>query len=122
MKSTTRGEGQIKLIITLILIGITVFVAWKFIPVKLAHSSLYDKVIEQMKFAGTPGTTAKTITDNIYDSVKELNLEDYIEKRDIKVSLESSKVVVKLNYHREVKLPGWTYDWQFEINESRQIF
>lgn len=123
MRRTTRGEGQVKLIITLALVGATFFVGYKFIPVKMQHSALQDRIIEECKMAGAdPRRTAEVIRDNVWETAVEQGLEAYFEKRDIKVTRTSNQVTVKLYYERDVVLPGYTYTWKFDLQEKRSIY
>ena len=122
-RSRTRGEGQLKLIVSLAGVFAAFFVGYKFIPVKIAHSKLVDCVREEMKFAGTGRRTADTIRNNCYDcAVHQAGLEDFIEKRDFEVQKRSSSVRVIFEYEREVELPGYVYNWHFEFDEKRQLF
>ena len=119
MEKSTR----IKLVFTIVTLAIVFYVGAKFVPVKLQNSQLRDAIVEAMKFAGTPELrTKEAIRERIWGAVYDLNLTDYIDKRDIKVDKSSSRVAVKLYYEREIVLPGYTYTFKFDFDQRREIY
>ena len=122
--SGVRGEGKVKFIITICGIAACIYLGWKLVPVKLAHSSFYDCLDEQAKLAGVnPRTTAEEIRDNCWKCVKQGNLQEYVpDKSHIKVIKDSAWVSIDVAYQREVDLPVRPYMWNFEVHIKRQLF
>ena len=117
-------NAKIKLVITLAVVGVIFFLAFKFIPVKVQHSSLVDHMREEMKFAGSnPRLKGPDIRDIIWGHIIDLQMEEFILKQDNEVNKRSSRVKVKLEYSRDIEIPGYgTYTWNFVFDETREIF
>ena len=122
MAHSERGEGKLKLVVTLAAIAAVFFVAFKFIPVKVQNSTLEDCIVEEEKFAGELRRTQDVIRDNIWQCAVDNGLEDYFDRAEIKVDKSSNSVRVRLNYERPVELPGYTYIWRFDIDMKRALY
>ncbi|MFN7972668.1 MAG: hypothetical protein U0166_10025 [Acidobacteriota bacterium] len=122
MDPAKSGRGYLALTATLFVISFAASAAWKFVPVKIAHGALRDCIGEELKFAGRPGNSEKKIQESVYDCARSLGLSDVIEKGQIRVTLESSRVRIVVDYERKLVMPGWTYVWPFHVDETRPLF
>lgn len=116
--TTQRGSGNLGCILWGLLLVIAIMIAWKMLPVKLASAELYDFMVEQAKFA--QNSSAERIRDLILKKARELDLP--VDKKDIEVSKETSRVRMRCRYTVTVEFPFYTYNWEFDHQVDRDIF
>lgn len=123
MKRTHRGEGEMKLVTSLAIVAATFYLGYKFIPVKVEDSKITDCIAESAKLAGAGGRqTADQLRDQMWECFDQIDAMDHFDKKDIKINKTSNRIRVDLEYEREVKIPGYTYNWKFVHHEDRAIF
>jgi len=112
------GNGKLGCILWLLLLAIGLLIAWKAIPVKIASSELYDFMVEQAKWAGQ--TSAETIEKRIYAKATELNLP--VDRRKVSAVKVGGKLRMRATYTVPLEFPGYTYNWEFDLQVERPIF
>jgi hypothetical protein len=112
------GDGKIGCIIWLMLLGVGALVAWKAIPVKIQTSELYDYMVEQAKWAG--GAPSDALQRRIFNKAIELGLP--VETKQVTVEKPGDKVRMRAAFTVPLEFPGYTYDWEFDLQVERSIY
>ncbi len=117
-RSTQRGDSKLGCVLWLLLLGVAVMVGWKMIPLKISAAELEDFMSEQAKFAA--GASEETLKRRILDKAGELNLP--VRPQDVTVSKANERIRMRVVFTIPVEFPGYTYEWNFDLNIDRQIF
>jgi hypothetical protein len=112
------GDGKLGCILWVLLLLVGLLIAWKAIPVKIASSELYDFMVEQAKWAGQ--TDAETIEKRIFAKATELNIP--VDRRRVEAVKAGGKLRMRATYTVPLEFPGYTYNWEFDLQVERPIF
>ncbi len=112
------GEGKGGCIFGLICFVVSVFIAWKMIPVKVKAAELRQEVVDQAKSAGNRGPDKIKLA--IMTKAKELQLP--LQEKDLKIDRGNDRIIIKATYYVPIEFPGFTYNWKFEHNADNPIF
>ena len=113
-----RGEGRVGLLVALILVGLVVFAAVKFIPVYIAAYDMRDMVRGEASRA-----TLKTddqVLKALLDKAAELDLP--ITKKNIQMSRTQSKFRIKMQFEMPIDLAVTTYIYKYDQVEETPLF
>jgi hypothetical protein len=113
-----RGDSKLGCILWLLLVAAGALVAWKMIPIKVNVAELEAFMDEQAKFAA--GASEETLKRRILDKAAELDLE--IKPQNVTVSKTPERVRMRVQFTIPVEFPGYTYEWNFDLNVDRPIF
>ena len=102
----------------LVLIGIVAYMMWKVVPVKIATSELYDFMVEQAKWAGN--TPSEVLQKRIVSKANELNLP--VDPKFVTAEKPGDKIRMKAVFTVPLEFPGYTYEWDFDLEVERPIF
>jgi hypothetical protein len=112
------GQGKIGCILWFALLGVAVLVGYRMIPVKIATSELYDFMDEQAKWAAT--TPPEVLKNRIAQKAKELELP--LDPQNLTVERYGDSIKMRALFTVPVEFPGYTYDWDFDLQINRAIF
>jgi hypothetical protein len=113
------GTGRVGCAIWMTLLAITVFVAFKIVPVKIKTSEFYDAMQEQAQFGSIKGDAA--IQVELYRKAQELQIP--LKKEEIQVHRDMSYVYVEVHYKLPVEFPLYgTYVWREDDKVQRPLF
>ncbi len=117
-----RGEGKVGCIIGAIILLIFVYIAFKFIPVKVAFAEVRDVATKSAEMASIKtddvirGDIMRTILENKESIVP-------IKPTDITVYRADSSCTVKFELHKTIDLIGGkTYEWRETFDIRRTMF
>jgi hypothetical protein len=106
-----RGEGRLKALLYLGFLVVGVFLAIKTVPVYVADYELKDKMTEQAKFAIVNRYTQDQIKDNIFRTIKDLDIP--ATRDDIKVEDTNHGIAISVNYSVPVDFVFYKTDLNF---------
>lgn len=109
-----RGEGRIKAILTLVVIVLAIYSAFKLVPPYVAEYQLADKMQEQARFAIVNRFTEEQIRESVYKVVQDLDIP--AKREDIKVVANQQVVKISLDYTVPVDLLSYHVDLHFTPN------
>jgi hypothetical protein len=106
------GGSRLNLIIILAVLALAAYSAYNYAPVSY-HAFLFKDTMQDTvnKAAYPPGQTPEWITQRLRLSAKEYDLPD---NAYINVQKEGGQIVVRVQWTRPVKLPGYTYQYTFD--------
>lgn len=115
-----RGGAKLSTVISVALFVVFAIAMVNVLPVYVADYTLHDEMIQIARRPNIGGESDKVTIDRVMDEVKELELEEYINPAQIKVTMRAATRQISLSYQREVKvLPNWvrTFKFDHEVNE-----
>ncbi|MGH9458965.1 MAG: hypothetical protein ACRD2J_15130 [Thermoanaerobaculia bacterium] len=113
-----RGEGQLGCIFGLLFLIAAAFIAYKMIPVKVKTVELGDEITDVARAAGMFKEPA--IRKRIMSRADELDLP--LDPDNLIVNRGGNRIYIKATYTVPVEFPGFTYEWEFEHEESNPLF
>lgn len=113
-----RGEGQFGCVVSLVLLLIAIFVAYKMVPIKVKAAELRGEVVDQAKNAGTRND--ERILGEIVAKAQSLGLP--VTKESVKIRRAATTIHVQVQYTVPVEFPGFTYQWNFNHVAENPIF
>ncbi len=115
-----RGEGRIGCIIWLIIVALTAYGLYKFVPVKMASARFEDFISEEASFGSIRGI--KEIERNILAKARDLELP--ITKDNLTITRNKEKIRVEAHYEIVIELFGgnYKYVWKFDPVVERPLF
>lgn len=113
-----RGEGQLGCVIGLLFLLIAIFIAYKFIPVKVKAADMRQTVVDEAKSGGIHDDAL--IMKMILAKAEELDLP--ITKENVEIRRHASQIKVEVQYTVPVKFPGFVYQWKFHHTAENPIF
>ena len=115
-----RGEGKIGCIFWTLALVFFGYVAWQGVPVKMKTIDLEQFVVRQAESASLQGhNTVRQLTANILRQAEELDLP--LEKDNLEVTRNGSRIRVKAHYTVPINLFVTTYDWVIRIEVERRM-
>jgi hypothetical protein len=112
------GDGKLGCILWSALVVAGGLIAWKAVPVKIATSELYDYMVEQAKWAGN--TPSEVIQKRIVGKANELNLP--VDPKFVTTEKLGDKIRMGATFTVPLEFPGYTYEWDFDLQVERPIF
>jgi hypothetical protein len=113
-----RGEGQFGCVVSLVLLLIAIFVAYKMVPIKVKAAELRGEVVDQAKNAGTRND--ERILSEIVTKGQSLGLP--VTKESVTIRRAATTIHVQVQYTVPVEFPGFTYQWNFQHIAENPIF
>jgi len=115
-----RGEGKLGCIIWLIVVALTSYALYKFVPVKMASARFEDFMTEEAGFASIRGV--REIEKNILAKARDLELP--ITKDNLIITKTKEKIRVEAHYEVAIELFGgnYKYVWKFDPVVERPLF
>jgi hypothetical protein len=112
------GDGKLGCILWGGMLVAGALIAWKAVPVKIATSELYDYMVEQAKWAGN--TPSEVLQKRIVGKANELNLP--VDPKFVSAEKLGDKIRMSATFTVPLEFPGYTYDWDFDLQVERPIF
>ena len=112
------GDGKLGCILWSLLLIAGILVGFKAVPVKIATSELYDFMVEQAKWAGN--TPSEVLQKRIVSKANELDLP--VDPREVTAEKVGDKIRMKAAFTVPLEFPGYTYEWNFDLQVERPIF
>ena len=108
-----RGGSKVSLVLTLLILGIMVFVAVKICPVYFANYQMQDSLESESRFAltGYPKKTPDDVRNDIWNKAKELGIP--AQKDAIRIAMDSGSVEIGLDYSVPIDLSVYQFTLQF---------
>src|ERR1700734_1504493 len=116
-KSRLRGQqggSRANLFVTLVVIGVMLFVAIKIVPVYFANYEFQDSLDSESRYAltGYPHRNEEDVRDDIMKKAQDLGIP--AKREAIQVSLGNGRVDISLNYSVPIDLI--VYQWTPEFH------
>lgn len=117
-RRSETGEGKLKAIIYAAIFLLIIYCAVKIVPAYVSDFQLTDKMQEQARFAVVNRYSEEQIRENVYKTVKDLEIP--AKREDIKVFADASVVKISLNYTVPVDLFFYHLDLHFTSSSENK--
>ncbi len=114
-----RGEGRAGLFVALIVVGSTVFVGVKIIPVRIAAYEFHDVLREEARYGAVRNDDA-TVAKRILDRADELEIP--LKPENVKVHRTVNEITISAAYQQPIDLKLTTYVYRFNATEKAPLF
>jgi hypothetical protein len=114
-----KGEGRVGLMITLIIVGVAIFLGVKVIPVRIAAYEFRDVLREEARY-GAVRNSDEVVTKRILQKAAELEIP--LKKKNLKVRRTPAQMVISATYEQPIDLKVTTYVYKFEETEKAPLF
>jgi predicted membrane protein len=111
-RSSERGEGKFKAVAITAIFVFLIYVAFKVVPPYVSEYQLADKMQETARFASVNRSGPDSIRDTIFREVQDLDIAN-VQKDDIKVTSDSGKVTISLDYTVPIDIIVYKFDLHF---------
>jgi hypothetical protein len=108
-----RGGSKLNLILTLLFMGVMVFIAVKIVPVYFANYQFQDSIESESRFAltGYPKKSADDIREDLWKKAQDLGIP--ARKEDIRVVVSNGSVDLGVDYSVPIDLSVYQFTIQF---------
>jgi len=109
-----RGGSRLNLLMTLVFLGATIFVAVKIIPPYVQNYQFEDAVKSECRFAlsGYPRKTEDDVREDIWKKAQELSI-PLNKKEEIQVTVNQGNVTISTNYSIPIDLMVYQFTLHF---------
>ena len=107
-----RGGARFNFVVIILVIALAAYSAYNYAPVAYSAYLYKDFMQETVNKAAYPPIKSNDwVAQQLRDAAKEYDLP---EDTDIKVENEDGRIVARVSYTRDVKLPGYVYEYDFD--------
>lgn len=114
-----RGEGRLGLFVTLVVIGVGVFLAAKFVPLKINAYEFRETLREEAKYMSVHRDEQRAL-ERILERAEALHLP--VSAKNINIQRTKSEVIVSANFQKPIDLKLTTYTYKFSAEMRAPIF
>ncbi len=107
-----RGGTRFNFIVVIVIIGLAVYSAYNYAPVAY-NAYLYKDFMQETvnKAAYPPAKSSDWVAQQLRAAAREYDLP---EDAEIKVTNEDGRIVARVSYTRDIQLPGYVYEYDFD--------
>jgi len=113
-----HGAAGVKLIVSLVFLGLLVHTAYVFIPLYIAVYDFDSQVEKEANYAATK--TNEAIVKGLVDYAAERHLP--IKKENLNIARGQSRISIKATYTVPVATLFYTYKWEVGITKEAVLF
>jgi hypothetical protein len=105
-----RGQGRLKFLIVLTIIGVIGYVIYQYVPVAYDAYLLKDFMQHEVDVAAAQGYKADWVKQQVVRKGPEYNMPS---EATVEPVLKEGRMEVRVNFTRQIPLPGYVYDYNF---------
>ena len=118
-RKSERGEGRLGTIFGLTVLAVTVYLAFKVVPVMVNASAFRDYIEQETRFAALRNKDEEVIK-RVLKKAEELDLP--VTRKSITVNRSSSHFDIRVAYTIPIETPVYTYNWVFNEQQRAPLF
>ncbi len=119
LRRNQRGEGRLGFLVGLAIFGIGIFVAVKFIPVKVAAYEFKDFLEQECRMAAVREDNSK-VAKRILDKAIELDIP--LQSKNLTIQRTSREMIIKARYDQPIDFKVMTYVYKVDYQERAPLF
>ena len=117
--SNQRGEGRLGLFITLVVIGVGIFIAVKYVPVKINAYEFRETLREEAKYMSVH-RNEKEALERILERAEALEIP--VTSKEIEIEFTKSEVIVSARFQQPIDFKVTTYTYRFDEELRAPLF
>jgi len=114
-----RGEGRLGTLVGLVVLALTIYLAFKFIPVMVNAYAFRDYIEQETRFAALRNRDEEVVK-RVLRKAEELELP--VSNKSIKVNRTQSRFDIVVKYTVPIETPVYVYNWMFDEKFSAPLF
>ena len=114
-----RGEGRLGLFITLVVAGVAVFLAAKFVPAKVDAYQFRETLREEAKYLSVHRDDSQAMF-RILEQAAEMEIP--LDPKQVNIRRTKAEVIVKARYELPLDLKVTTYTFKFDEELRAPLF
>jgi len=114
-----RGEGRLGTIFGLVVLAVTVYLAFKVVPVMVNAYAFRDYIEQETRFAALRNKDEEVIK-RVLRKAEELDLP--VTRKSITVNRSTSHFDIRVAYTIPIETPVYTYNWVFKEENRAPLF
>ena len=114
-----RGEGRLGTIFGLTVLAVTVYLAFKVVPVMVNAYAFRDYIEQETRFAALRNKDEEVVK-RVLKKAEELDLP--VTRKSITVNRSSSHFDIRVAYTIPIETPVYTYNWVFNEQQRAPLF
>jgi len=114
-----RGEGRVGLIIALFVVGLTIFLGVKVIPVRVSAYEFRDVLREEARYGAVRNDDA-SVAKRIISKAHELEIP--LKASNLSVRRTTGEMIISAEYEQAIDLKFTTYVYRFTAQERAPLF
>jgi hypothetical protein len=118
-RASERGEGRLGTLVGLCIIGLTVYLGFKVIPVMINAYTFRDYLEEESRFAALRNKDEEVVK-RVLRKAQELELP--VQQKAIVVNRVHGRFDIAVRYTVPIETPVYTYKWDFDEKYSAPLF
>ena len=119
LRISERGEGRLGTIFGLVVLAVTVYLAFKVVPVMVNAYAFRDYIEQETRFAALRNKDEEVIK-RVLRKAEELDLP--VTRKSITVNRSSSHFDIRVAYTIPIETPVYTYNWVFREENRAPLF
>lgn len=122
LRRDESGKNSMRGVLALLIVAGTVYVGFKFLPVRAAAYRFDDAIRDEVVYAGSRRWSDEMIMQNLTEEAIMLSLP--VTQNEIKITRSGRKyIIVEAEYTVTVELiGGYRYDWHFAQRHEGPVF
>ena len=118
-RSSERGGARLKFLIVAVILGLVAYSGYVFLPVAYDAYLYKDLMQHNVDVASVSGYPPTWVKDQLTKSGSEFNVPaDAV----ITATQSDNRVVVRVQFTRQVPFPGYTYNYEFDHTAKSTAF
>lgn len=117
-RRSQRGGGRLKLIITLVIVGLLAYLGIKIVPHFVNYYELRDHMEQTATLAAVSNKSEMEIRESIWRKIQELEIP--ANREDLKVTRAGRDVHIRCHYTAEVPFLGYTIRLNFDPQSDKR--
>jgi hypothetical protein len=118
-RKSERGEGRMGALFGLSVLGLTIYLAIKVVPVMINAYAFRDYIEQESRFAALRNKDEEVIK-RVVRKAEELELP--VNAKAVKVSRGGGRFDIAVRYSVPIVTPVYTYNWEFDEKYSAPLF
>jgi len=118
-RSGERGSANLKFLIVITILGACAYAGYLYIPVAFQANAYKDLMQHYADVAATQGYAPSWVSEQLMKSGAEY---DIPANAIITPAQRENRIEVRVQYVREIELPGYTYNYEFDQTVKSTAF
>jgi hypothetical protein len=118
-RTRERGEGRFGTLVGLCVLGLTVYLGFKVVPVMINAYAFRDYIEQEARFAALRNKDQEVVA-RVVRKAQELELP--VEEKAVKVNRVHGRFDIAVSYTVPIVTPVYTYNWEFDEKFSAPLF
>ena len=118
-RSGERGSANLKFLIVITILGACAYAGYLYIPVAFQANAYKDLMQHYADVAATQGYPPSWVSEQLMKSAPEYDIPS---NAVITPAHRENRIEVRVQYVREIEVPGYTYNYEFDQTVKSTAF